>query len=105
MARKKKRLTPRQRAHAAYLRSPHWKELRKRWWASKYPKECYVCLGPNLPMDLHHRTYERYGCERLTDLVPVHKGCHRKIHNYHRKHRKLTLWEATREVRRLTCGK
>lgn len=99
MARK---LSPKQKAHRKYLASAEWKAKRARYWASKLPKECYVCRKINLPMDLHHRTYERFENERLTDLVPVHRKCHKKIHRYHNKNRHLSLWDATAEVRRLT---
>lgn len=99
MARK---LSPKQKAHRAYLRSPEWEAVRERYWSSKLPKICFVCLDPELPMDLHHRTYERFGKERLTDLVPVHRKCHKKIHRFHRKNRSMSLWDATAEVRRLT---
>lgn len=96
MAKKK---TAKQKAYTKYIKSKQWKELRERWWASKLSKDCYVCRGLELPMDLHHRTYERFGHEYLKDLVPVHRKCHKKIHAYHRKHPSLTLWEATKAVR------
>ncbi len=92
MARKK---SAKQIEHARYLHSKEWKLVRERYWSSKLPKTCYVCGSSRLPMDLHHRTYDRHGHERLTDLVPVHRKCHKSIHRYHRSNRNLSLWEAT----------
>ena len=101
MARRKSK---KQKEYQKYLRSKEWKATRERYWNSKLPKVCYVCLGTGT-LALHHRTYERLGSERLTDLVPVHNGCHKKIHSFHNRNRHLTLWEATAAVRKQTLDR
>ena len=88
--------------YSAYLRSPHWQEVRRRYWASKLPKCCVVCRRNDVPLDLHHRTYKRIGKERLTDLVPLCRRCHKETHLVvdDRKERKRNprLWSAHRAV-------
>lgn len=66
--------------YAAYLKSPHWKSVKARYWASKRPKCCIVCGDPNF--ELHHRTYQRVGRERLDDLMPLCRTHHAKAHTY-----------------------
>lgn len=60
-----------------YLKAPHWAKLKARYRASDLPQEC-VCGDPDV--HLHHTTYERIGAERLTDLVPLCRSCHRLVH-------------------------
>lgn len=91
----KRKLSQKQKDHRAYLRSAEWKSTKERYYSSKLIQVCYVCEKGG-KLDLHHRTYERWGKERLTDLVPVHRNCHKKIHRLHNKNKKtMTLWEAT----------
>jgi 5-methylcytosine-specific restriction endonuclease McrA len=40
---------------------------------------CRRC-GKNAGTDVHHRTYDRFGKEKLRDLELVCKTCHGKIH-------------------------
>lgn len=64
-----------------YLRSPHWQDVRRRYWGSEEPhlaKEC-IC-GETENLQLHHMTYERVGRERLEDLTPLCPTCHNMIH-------------------------
>lgn len=88
--------------YRAYIRSPEWAAVRRRYWNSKMPKECFVCGKMNRPMDLHHRTYKNLGNERLMDLVPVHRDCHNKIHKFDkaREDRRGGLWAATATVKK-----
>ncbi len=30
--------------------------------------------------DLHHRSYDRLGAERFSDLVPLDRACHDRLH-------------------------
>jgi hypothetical protein len=47
---------------------------------SDLPKDC---LGCGLSYELlHHRTYTRLGIERLTDVIPLCRPCHKKIHDF-----------------------
>lgn len=90
--------------YQAYLRSPHWQDVRRRYWASKMPKNCAVCGRNDVPRDLHHRTYKRLGKERLHDLVPLCRQCHDETHVVaaDRKARKvkLALWSAHKTAAR-----
>lgn len=88
-----------------YINSRAWKSKRLEYWNDPYTyKECYVCADPWVDFkgkELHHRTYERLGHERLDDLVPVCPECHRKISNAWKLEKKKvfserrTLWEIT----------
>ena len=57
--------------YAEYIQSEAWQEVRRRFWASKLPKECYCCGQEDGPKDLHHRTYKNLGNETLGTLCPV----------------------------------
>lgn len=63
-----------------YLRSDEWEETREQalMWACE---RCQVCNSPDR-LHVHHRTYERVGCEDLADLTVLCAECHR---TYHRK--------------------
>jgi 5-methylcytosine-specific restriction endonuclease McrA len=65
--------------YADYLRTRHWQALRARYRASGLPWRCARC-GWTGKLDLHHRTYERLGRERLTDLEPLCRHCHDREH-------------------------
>lgn len=88
-----------------YIQSKEWQAVRKRYWASKMPKECYGCGKPKHPgMHLHHRTYKNLGNERLMDLVPVCQPCHRDIHYLYDsdpKWKQRGLWYATKAIRNM----
>lgn len=64
-----------------YLNSEHWEDVKRRYRESKHPWVCYVC-GTTVHLQLHHKTYERIGCEELTDLIPMCKDCHFAVHRY-----------------------
>ncbi len=66
--------------YAQYLASDHWKEVRRRYKASDLPQDCLGCGESRV--DLHHRTYTRLGFEQLTDLIPLCRECHQKVHDY-----------------------
>lgn len=42
---------------------------------------CQGCLADNIPLEVHHTTYDRYGDEKLSDLVSVCRECHQSIHD------------------------
>jgi hypothetical protein len=83
--------------YVEYLNSPAWKSTRIRFYKSKYNKnECYICKKKGICLDLHHKTYERLGKERLTDLVQLCRKCHEAIHVILERHgdEGFTLWNA-----------
>ena len=67
------------RNYHAYLRSDHWAKVKERYWASKMKKTCEVC-GTRHGLQLHHKSYNRVGEERLHDLVPLCGPCHCAVH-------------------------
>ena len=61
-----------------YLQTSHW--LRMRIAALEYAEErCQVCYSDE-DLAVHHRTYERRGMERLSDLTVLCKTCHADFH-------------------------
>ena len=67
--------------YADYLRSEHWIELKKRFYASKRFKGCcFVCEKIFKNFHLHHKTYKWKGREKLQNLVALCAGCHKEVH-------------------------
>jgi hypothetical protein len=75
--------------HASYesfLGSKQWGEKRSEYWEdADTPKDCALCGTNDPPLLLHHRTYERVGEERLSDLIPACNRCHILIHELERR--------------------
>ena len=61
-----------------YLKSDHWKNTRDRV-AEYWGHRCAVCNSPD-NVQVHHRTYEHIGQERMQDLILLCDDCHRKFH-------------------------
>lgn len=60
-----------------YLKTSHWQELKQRIYA-KY-RQCQNC-GAKRGLDVHHKTYERLGHEKLSDLRLLCRECHYRTH-------------------------
>lgn len=75
-----KRLT-KQQNHKKYLKSPQWKRKRN-YLLLKRGTKCEICKNnfKSENLDLHHRTYKRWGFERQADLSFLCKNCHMKLH-------------------------
>jgi 5-methylcytosine-specific restriction endonuclease McrA len=86
--------------YAEYIQSGAWQQVRRRFCASRLPKDCYCCARDDGPKDLHHRTYKNLGHENLRDLVPLCRDCHNRVHELARRRPSLSLWGATGAVRR-----
>lgn len=56
-----------------YIQSQDWYETCLRYRCSGLPQQCYACGDPR--SSIYHRTYERLGDERLTDLIPLCDRC------------------------------
>lgn len=65
--------------YEVYLLSEHWREVKRRYRASDLPQDCYACGAAQV--DLHHVTYVRLGHEELTDLVPLCRDHHDRVHS------------------------
>lgn len=64
-----------------YMQSQEWKNIRtdKLWQANFRCERCgYDGTGESI--DVHHKTYERLGNERLSDLEVLCRTCHRLEH-------------------------
>ena len=62
----------------AYLRSAKWKKKREQA-LERADHRCQVCNSPH-ELQVHHRTYEHWGNERLTDLTVLCRSCHCIFH-------------------------
>lgn len=65
-------------SYYAYLQSPHWLTFKARYNASGRSKKCAICKSRKT--QLHHRTYERLGSERLDDVIPLCQEHHESVH-------------------------
>ena len=62
-----------------YLQTEHWKQIRQRA-LDHAGHSCQLCnVGHSL--QVHHRTYERRGCEEPTDVTVLCAYCHAKHHD------------------------
>lgn len=63
--------------YTAYLNSKQWKAR-----ATKVKQQagwrCQTC-DRQLPLEAHHRTYDRLGAERAGDLIALCRRCHALI--------------------------
>lgn len=62
-----------------YMNSKAWNKKRR----ARLKKDNYTCQGcgeKNKPLDVHHKTYERFGHERLSDLESLCRRCHDQKH-------------------------
>ena len=65
--------------YQAYLRSPIW-QAKRELILDFYGNKCAVCNSTD-GVDVHHRTYERIGHERWSDLVALCRYCHSLHHD------------------------
>ena len=88
-----------------YIRSEAWRKVRARYWKSKLLKTCYLCDASS-NLQLHHKTYKRLGCEKLTDLIPLCDECHRYLHEKYKEakeargKRVTSLWDFAQHLKR-----
>jgi 5-methylcytosine-specific restriction endonuclease McrA len=64
--------------YADYLESAAWLALRERA-IERDGRRCRLCNGQR-ELQVHHRTYERIGHERLDDLTTLCRRCHKRYH-------------------------
>jgi hypothetical protein len=73
--------------YETYLKTRHWEGVRdrcNRYWHDR----CAFCYSKD-NIEVHHRTYERRGCEWDSDVVSLCNACHAK---HHGKPAKNDLW-------------
>lgn len=65
----------------AYLRTPAWKMKRDgKLFDAGYRCERCGYEGLDMPLDVHHLTYDRVGNERDSDLIVLCRSCHEMEH-------------------------
>lgn len=62
-----------------YLHTPHWRKTKKKA-IQDADFMCSDCGRDNVPLDVHHKTYEHKGYEYPEDLQVVCRKCHEHIH-------------------------
>lgn len=71
--------------YEGYLQSKKWRDLRHR----KLVYENFTCKhcgysplinAVEIPLDVHHLTYERFENEDWDDLIVLCRECHKKFH-------------------------
>jgi 5-methylcytosine-specific restriction endonuclease McrA len=67
-------------AYLKYLRTAQWEERRQRA-LKRAGQKCSLC-SRKTRLEVHHRTYERIGEERPTDLIVLCSGCHSAHHGH-----------------------
>lgn len=68
--------------YADFLATDYWRDTRGKALAAAEFR-CQVCFSDG-PLDVHHRTYERRGCEKLSDLTVLCRFCHDLFHRHAR---------------------
>lgn len=65
-----------------YLETYHWQLLRKAVF-KYYGKRCFDCNMSYLlkHLEAHHLTYKNRGHEKIEDLIPLCRSCHKSRHN------------------------
>jgi 5-methylcytosine-specific restriction endonuclease McrA len=84
-----------------YLRSEHWKNLRKE--KKKLNPVCEVC-GSKKKLDVHHINYRMLYDVLLEDLQTLCRRCHNKRHKVLDRFKKKSLRSKLRGLRRLIGG-
>ena len=86
--------------YTQYLYTYHWRKLRE-IKLEEVDQRCQLCYSAKKPLHVHHRTYERLGNEKLTDLTVLCKECHTLFHT----HRKVLTSHSKRGILQNRKGK
>lgn len=69
--------------YASFIASTAWRKSPARLSELKAAgNRCRICFKeaePGSPIEVHHATYERLGCEAVGDLLAVCGRCHRVV--------------------------
>jgi len=63
-----------------YRESPEW-QVRRRAVLKRDNYICQQCKATDVPLEVHHVTYENIGEEPIEDLVSLCRICHQNIHD------------------------
>ncbi len=76
--------------YGAYLKTAHWQRFKERYRKSGRPRYCTICGEGRY--EIHHRTYERVGQEKLDDVIALCRTHHLLAHK--REREGVPLWDA-----------
>ena len=62
-----------------------------------YGAFCQAC-GSKKRITVHHKTYERFGNEKISDLMPLCWDCHNIVTAFHKRNRRNSLLSNTNIV-------
>lgn len=65
--------------YSEYLETRHWRRIRLRALL-RSGGFCQQCWRQSQPLEVHHLSYDRLGCEEERDLQPLCEGCHILVH-------------------------
>lgn len=80
-----------------YLNSLQWQKKRKRYKKSGFLQSCWACEKTK-KIEFHHRTYNRLGCEAMSDILPLCSFCHKDLTLKYKSYSDYSdtfLWEFT----------
>jgi 5-methylcytosine-specific restriction endonuclease McrA len=66
-------------SYQEYLHTDHWGSIRRNALEAA-DRRCQLCNATDQILDVHHRTYERLGKEKLSDLIVLCRSCHERHH-------------------------
>lgn len=66
-----------------YLSTEHWRKVRLKA-LRRAGNKCQLCNRSDGQLHVHHRTYERRGKEKASDVIVLCKDCHEKHHGRER---------------------
>lgn len=69
-----------QPSYEAYLRSPHWSNVKQAYTRSNRPHVCAVCGTAHI--ELHHHDYSKLGIEQPEDLTALCREHHNSVHQW-----------------------
>lgn len=73
--------------YAEYLSTSYWL-LFAREARARAGYHCQLCDRDDLPLEVHHRRYDRLGDERPDDVIVLCEDCHRRHHGTLRRTRR-----------------
>lgn len=75
-----------QKNYQKFISSAAWAEKKLQFRLTRDWPICFKCGAWDVPMDVHHLTYARFGGDELMeDLEYVCRPCHDEIHRYKRR--------------------
>ena len=91
--------------YKAYICSDAWRRNPARLQAlSDAEGHCSLCHD-DAPLEVHHATYVRLGCERVKDLIALCRRCHHEVTNFLRARRYAIFEPKWADVRSLRDGR